>query len=209
MNEALIISNVILWIVVVVLTTLLFAITRQVGILHERVAPAGALQPTSGPKIGEITEEIKATSLQGESIRLGGSRQEEQASFILFIYPLFRNSLKEPILIKGDNKNFIRSIGFIYDLSIILLILFVQIWTIWDIETFTLRYGDKYIGDIIVGSILLFLVLDGTRRAVGWAMVLVAGFFMFHALYAHKFFGFFYGPPTRLAKYIDLSLIHI
>ena len=121
----------------------------------------------------------------------------------VFIYPLFRNSLKEPILIKGDNKNFIRSIGFIYDLSIILLILFVQIWTIWDIETFTLRYGDKYIGDIIVGSILLFLVLDGTRRAVGWAMVLVAGFFMFHALYAHKFFGFFYGPPTRLAKYID------
>ena len=87
MNEALIISNVILWIVVVVLTTLLFAITRQVGILHERVAPAGALQPTSGPKIGEMTEEIKATSLQGESIRLGGSRQEEQASFILFISP--------------------------------------------------------------------------------------------------------------------------
>ena len=41
MNEALIISNVVLWIVVVVLTTLLFAITRQVGILHERVAPAG------------------------------------------------------------------------------------------------------------------------------------------------------------------------
>ena len=87
MNEALIISNVILWVVVLVLTTLLFAITRQVGILHERVAPAGALQPTSGPKIGEITEEIKATSLQGESIRLGGSRQEEQASFILFISP--------------------------------------------------------------------------------------------------------------------------
>ena len=121
----------------------------------------------------------------------------------VFIYPLFRNSLKEPIIIEGDKRNFIRSIGFIYDLSIILLILFVQIWTIWDIETFTLRYGDKYIGDIIVGSILLFLVMDGTRRAVGWAMVLVAGFFMFHALYAHKFFGFFYGPPTRLAKYID------
>ena len=66
-----------------------------------------------------------------------------------------------------------------------------------------MRYGDKYIGDIIVGSILIFLVLDGTRRAVGWAMVFVAGFFMLHALYAHKFFGFFYGPPTRLAKYID------
>ena len=49
----------------------------------------------------------------------------------------------------------------------------------------------------------MFNVLDATRRAVGWAMVFVAGFFMLHALYAHKFFGFFYGPPTRLAKYID------
>ena len=33
-------------------------------------------------------------------------------------------------------------------------------------------------------------------------MVFVAGFFMLHALYAHKFL-VFYGPPTRLAKYID------
>ena len=121
----------------------------------------------------------------------------------VFIFPLFRTSLKDPIFIKEDKNNHLRLIGFIYDLLIILLILFVQLWTIWDIETFTLRYGDKYIGDIIVGSILMFLVLDATRRAVGWAMVFVAGFFMFHALYAHKFFGFFYGPPTRLAKFID------
>ena len=121
----------------------------------------------------------------------------------VFIFPLFRTSLKDPIFIKEDKNNHLRLIGFIYDLLIILLILFVQLWTIWDIETFTLRYGDKYIGDIIVGSILMFLVLDATRRAVGWAMVFVAGFFMFHALYAHMFFGFFYGPPTRLAKFID------
>ena len=121
----------------------------------------------------------------------------------VFIFPLFRTSLKDPIFIKEDKNNHLRLIGFIYDLLIILLILFVQLWTIWDIETFTMRYGDKYIGDIIVGSILMFLVLDATRRAVGWAMVFVAGFFMFHALYAHKFFGFFYGPPTRLAKFID------
>ena len=99
----------------------------------------------------------------------------------VFIFPLFRGSLKDPIFIKEDKSNNLRLIGFIYDLLIILLILFVQLWTIWDIETFTLRYGDKYIGDIIVGSILMFLVLDATRRAVGWAMVFVAGFFMFHA----------------------------
>ena len=121
----------------------------------------------------------------------------------VFIYPAFRKNLKDKIFIQGDSNNFLRIFGFTYDLSIISLILFVQFWTIWDIEAFTMRYGDKYIGDIITGSILIFLVLDATRRAVGWAMVLVAGFFAVHALYANKFFGFFYGPPTKLAKYID------
>ena len=122
----------------------------------------------------------------------------------VFIYPVFRKSINDKIFLLNDEKgNFLRLLGSIYDLLIIISIIFVQLWTTWDVETFMMRYGDKYIGDIIVGSILIFLVLDGTRRAVGWAMVFVAGFFMLHALYAHKFFGFFYGPPTRLAKYID------
>ncbi|MDA0916239.1 MAG: TRAP transporter permease [Proteobacteria bacterium] len=126
----------------------------------------------------------------------------------VFIYPLFRSSIKDPVILKDDKKgNLLRSIGFGYDLIILLLIIFVQLWTTWDIESFMMRYGDKYIGDIIVGSILIFVVLDATRRAVGWAMVGVAGFFMLHALYAHKFFGFFYGPPTRLAKYIDTQFM--
>ncbi len=122
----------------------------------------------------------------------------------VFIYPVFRKKINDKIILPNDEKgNFLRLFGSIYDFIIIISIIFVQLWTTWDVETFMMRYGDKYIGDIIVGSILIFLVLDGTRRAVGWAMVFVAGFFMLHALYAHKFFGFFYGPPTRLAKYID------
>ena len=122
----------------------------------------------------------------------------------VFIYPVFRKSINDKIILPNDEKgNFLRLLGSVYDFLIIISIIFVQLWTTWDVETFMMRYGDKYIGDIIVGSILIFLVLDGTRRAVGWAMVFVAGFFMLHALYAHKFFGFFYGPPTRLAKYID------
>ena len=70
MGEALFVSNMILWIVVVLLSILVFALTRQVGILHERVAPAGALQPTTGPKVGELTKNIQVTSLQGESIEI-------------------------------------------------------------------------------------------------------------------------------------------
>ena len=87
MGEALFVSNMILWIIVVLLSILVFALTRQVGILHERVAPAGALQPTTGPKVGELTKNIQVTSLQGESIEIGGASKDGLASLILFISP--------------------------------------------------------------------------------------------------------------------------
>ena len=83
--EALFVSTIILWIMVVFLSVLVFALTRQVGILHERVAPAGALQPTTGPKVGEITKDIQTNSLQGETITIGGTNKENHASLILFI----------------------------------------------------------------------------------------------------------------------------
>ena len=43
MLEALIVSNLLLWIIVVVLGVMVFALVRQIGVLYERVAPAGAL----------------------------------------------------------------------------------------------------------------------------------------------------------------------
>ncbi len=87
MVEALVVSNIILWIVVIVLALLVFALTRQVGILFERVAPAGALMPTSGPKVGELTTELALTSIAGEPLHVGGSNESGLASFILFISP--------------------------------------------------------------------------------------------------------------------------
>ena len=85
--EALVISNIVLWLIVMVLALLVFALTRQIGILHERVAPAGALQPTNGPKVGELTQELKLTALDGSLHTIGGTETKGFASFILFISP--------------------------------------------------------------------------------------------------------------------------
>jgi len=87
MLEALVISNIVLWVLVVVLSLLVLALSRQVGILHERVAPAGALMPTSGPKVGELTEELALTSILDHSLTVGGTAANGLASFILFISP--------------------------------------------------------------------------------------------------------------------------
>jgi TRAP-type uncharacterized transport system fused permease subunit len=40
--------------------------------------------------------------------------------------------------------------------------------------------------------------------AVGWAMVIITAFFIAHTLYAQYFPGFFYGPPVRYGKFIDV-----
>jgi methylamine dehydrogenase accessory protein MauD len=87
MLETVLISSIIQWVIILILSVMLFALTRQVGILHERVAPAGALQPTSGPKVGEITEKIRVTSLDGNEFDIGGSGDGQNIKFILFISP--------------------------------------------------------------------------------------------------------------------------
>src|SRR5262245_43646093 len=51
MLEALLISNIVLWVIVVVLAAVVVALVRQIGVLHERIAPAGALTQRQGPRI--------------------------------------------------------------------------------------------------------------------------------------------------------------
>jgi methylamine dehydrogenase accessory protein MauD len=71
METALIASNFLLWLLVILLLVIVFALARQIGVLHERVAPVGALMPMNGPKIGERVEPIKAQALDGTSITIG------------------------------------------------------------------------------------------------------------------------------------------
>ena len=81
------ISYAILWALVIVLSLMVFALARQVGVLHERVAPAGALMPTSGPKVGEMSDAMSVTDLNGNAVSIGGADSQELATLILFISP--------------------------------------------------------------------------------------------------------------------------
>ncbi len=85
MTVALLISNLLLWVLVITLAIIVFALTRQIGVLHERVAPAGALTPTSGPKVGELTKAITVKDLSGRSHSLGGAA--DAATLLLFVSP--------------------------------------------------------------------------------------------------------------------------
>jgi methylamine dehydrogenase accessory protein MauD len=86
-TEILLVSNIVLWVLVIVLALIVLALARQVGILHERVAPAGALQPVEGPKVGELTEAMQLENLSGEPLAIGGANGDGLATFVLFISP--------------------------------------------------------------------------------------------------------------------------
>ena len=84
MDTALIVSNLVLWAIVIVLLLIVFALTRQIGVLHERVAPVGALMPMNGPKIGEQIAPMELTTLSGSPIHLGADGIK---TFIYFLSP--------------------------------------------------------------------------------------------------------------------------
>jgi methylamine dehydrogenase accessory protein MauD len=86
-TDALLVSNLLLWCVVIVLAVVVLALARQVGVLHERVAPAGALMPTTGPKVGEATVPATYRGLDGSPVTVGGPDEEDRATLVLWISP--------------------------------------------------------------------------------------------------------------------------
>lgn len=71
--NSLMISNILLWIVVLVLLVVVWALARQIGVLYERVAPMGALISDAGPRLGEAAPRVSASTLSGEQVTVGGT----------------------------------------------------------------------------------------------------------------------------------------
>ena len=92
---------------------------------------------------------------------------------------------------------------FAVDLLCAVLTIAVQVYVLWDLEEFIFRRGDLTNLDIYVGTIFMGLMLEATRRAVGWAMVIIAGFFLFQTAFSDHFFGIFYGPPSSWFTMMD------
>ena len=89
------------------------------------------------------------------------------------------------------------------DLLCVALTIAVQVYTLWDLEEFIFRRGDLTEMDIYAGTVMIVLLLEATRRAVGWAMVIIAGFFLLQTAFADHFFWIFYGPPSSWFTMVD------
>jgi methylamine dehydrogenase accessory protein MauD len=87
MLTVLIVSQILSWIVILGLGIALLALARQVGVLHVRVAPAGALLTGKGPVVGEAAPVLDALTMDGAPIAIGKALAKGRMQLLLFVSP--------------------------------------------------------------------------------------------------------------------------
>ncbi len=85
MIDPLVLSIVVLWVIVVALGVCVLALSRQIGILYERVAPMGALMMDHGPKVGELAPPVDVTTWDGEALTIGAGMAK--STLLFFVSP--------------------------------------------------------------------------------------------------------------------------
>lgn len=85
--EYIVASEVMLWMAVVALAFVCLALSRQVGILHERSAPLGAVISDKGPDIGDMAPKFDLSDHKGNVMTLGGQRPGGADQLALFLAP--------------------------------------------------------------------------------------------------------------------------
>jgi methylamine dehydrogenase accessory protein MauD len=84
---SLLVSNIALWVVVIALCLVVLALARQVGVLHDRIAPAGALMLAKGLKVGEAAPRVTVADLAGGEHEVAAPRADKKSTLLMFVSP--------------------------------------------------------------------------------------------------------------------------
>ena len=87
MMEPLLISNILLWIAVLLLLIVVFALARQIGVLYERIAPAGALMMNQRLQVGMTAPQLALQDIDGRPLNVGGVDNDKKSLLIFFASP--------------------------------------------------------------------------------------------------------------------------
>ena len=81
--ELLVVSNIVLWIGLLTMVVLNLALARQIGVLYERIAPAGALMMNQKLTVGAAAPEMNLATLDGHVREVGKAVDKSQLLFFL------------------------------------------------------------------------------------------------------------------------------
>ena len=81
--DLLVVSNIALWIGFLAMVVVNLALARQIGVLYERVAPAGALMMNQKLSVGSTAPELAVSTLEGQVLEVGKAQDKSQLLFFL------------------------------------------------------------------------------------------------------------------------------
>jgi methylamine dehydrogenase accessory protein MauD len=87
MSASLQVILVLQWALLIGLAVIVLALVRQVGILHQRVAPAGALTMSQGVRPGDAASPLALETLDGDPITIGGAAVDGRSTLLMFVAP--------------------------------------------------------------------------------------------------------------------------
>ena len=87
MVTGLVVSQGLLWFVVVVLALVCLALARQVGVLYERIAPAGALAMNKRLSGGDMAPPTDVVDIAGQPLSIGRANDRGECQLLFFLSP--------------------------------------------------------------------------------------------------------------------------
>ncbi len=83
----LLVSNILLWIGFIAMSVVCLALARQVGVLYERVAPAGALMLDNSVAPGSQAPRVDVVTLTGANKTVGLAESTDRSQLLFFLSP--------------------------------------------------------------------------------------------------------------------------
>ena len=78
-------SYIVLWLLVIALSVVVVALARQIGTLHLRLGPRGALEmDEEGPALGDAPQPFELVAIDGTNVSVGGPGE---AQLLMFVSP--------------------------------------------------------------------------------------------------------------------------
>lgn len=110
MITALIVSQILLGALVLGLAVMCFALARQVGVLHERIAPAGALAVNQRLKVGDKAPTMSLSAIDGQTVSVGAAGESRLYFFLSPDCPVCKTLLPIVRSIAGAERDWLKVI---------------------------------------------------------------------------------------------------
>ena len=68
------------------------------------------------------------------------------------------------------------------------------------LDELAFRVGNPTTTDVVLGTVLILVLFEATRRSVGWPLPIIASLFMLYALFGRSMPGILVHPGAELSR---------